>query len=308
MIRPRVKTYALFRTGLLAALVLCAAAGYSHAALIAYIPFDESASGTGTAFDQAPLELGANNGSFLGTATRTSGLIGTGAAIYGGANPSVSLGNFGGSVTASSGVSVEILFNSATLSGTLQSLFRKEDGSNRILLGFQDPANVNNNSGQFVGGTDEGIAGLSFGINENGTYRELDVELDGNDGRPTFASLNNGSLHHVVATYDGATGAKKIYIDGALIASVTTTTGVINWGGTGTGEIGSRLATNEFFSGKLDEFALYTHALDAQTVAAHWANVQQGNSYFAAVPSPAALPSGLLLMACTLGARRRHHE
>jgi hypothetical protein len=77
--------------------------------------------------------------------------------------------------------------------------FRKEDGdngNNRILLSFQ------NDNGVCCpdGGGGKGQV-LSFGLNIGGTYDEMDMPLDGINGRPTLAQLEDGNPHWILATY-----------------------------------------------------------------------------------------------------------
>ena len=265
--------------------------------LVTYVNFDESASGTGTAFDQ----VHANNGTFTGASSRTTGLIGTGAAdVPNVAANGVSLGNGQNGInnlfSFTSGITVEALFSSTMLSDAQHEIFRKEDGGNRILLSFQSGGNTNNASGQFVGGVDDGLPGLSFGLNVNGTYAEMDVELDGQDGRPTLADLNDGEIHHVAATYDALSGLKSIYIDGELIGQVDLPDNLdIVSGGAANAFIGSSNGSSEPFAGTLDEFAIYGAALSADEVAAHFRNVQFDVNYFAAIPEPTSVAMWILL-------------
>lgn len=138
---------------------------------------------------------------------------------------------------------------------------------------------------------------LSLGLDIGGAYNELDMPLDGQDGRPTLAYLENGNPHLVVATYDSASGAKDIYIDGSLAYSYGETPGsLLLSGGNAAAYIGNLNNGNEPFSGKIDEVAFWNNALTASQVSAQWTNVQNGRNYFAAVPEP----GGLLLAGCSL--------
>lgn len=260
------------------------------ASLVSYVPFNESASGNGTAFDQ----IHANNGTFAAATPRTTGLVGTGAiAVNGNAANSANLGSGQNGVnnlfSFTSGITVEALFSSTTLTNGLHEIFRKEDGNNRILLSFQNDANINNGSGQFVGGTDDNLPGISFGLNVNGTYAEMDVELDGQSGRPTLAALNNGLVHHLVATYDAATGLKSLYIDGALIGQLDLPDNLsIVSGGAANAFVGSSGGSSEAFNGVLDEFAIYNRALSGSDIYGHYINSLNGLSYFA-TPEPSSV-------------------
>lgn len=72
--------------------------------------------------------------------------------------------------------------------------------------------------------------------------------------------LNNGSWHHVATTYDGTT--RRIYLNGVQVAQDTP-------GANGATAANFRIgSTNngEFFSGTLDDIAVYNHALTAAEV------------------------------------------
>jgi hypothetical protein len=231
--------------------------------LISYWDFDEAAGPVpGFLLDFAYDRQGDRDGSFVGTVTRVPGLIGLGAAGF--------------SVT--NGLTVEALATT-TWNGLDQAeFFRKEDGGNRILLSFQSGGNINNNSGQLVGTA--GTPGISFGANVNGAYQELDIAFDGLDGRPSLAEINDGGIHHFVATLDAASGFKAIYVDGALIGSVDVGDGVtLTTGGTAPAMIGAS-GGREPFAGLLDEVAIYREGLTAGEVETHFSRVQGGRNYF----------------------------
>jgi hypothetical protein len=81
--------------------------------------------------------------------------------------------------------------------------------------------------------------------------------------------LNDGSWHHVVFTRAQATGAIRLYVDGASVASGTASTSSL------TAEPSltfGRLATGgNAYAGSLDEIAVYNTALTPATVAFHYA-------------------------------------
>ncbi len=160
-------------------------------------------------------------------------------------------------------------------------IFRKEDADRRILLSFQ-----NDLGGQqvVIPVVDPGPC-LTFGLNLEGIgYNEMDMRLDGISGRPTLAELQDGKPHHLVATYDAATGLKAIYIDGTLRFRHRFPPGTrIVTGGNNPAIIGNSQPQDEPFNGVLDEFAFYDFALTPAEVAGHWRNVQAGRNYFGAV-------------------------
>ncbi|WP_394553141.1 LamG-like jellyroll fold domain-containing protein [Agromyces sp. MMS24-JH15] len=85
----------------------------------------------------------------------------------------------------------------------------------------------------------------------------------------TDQPFNDGAWHHVVATQSSA--GMKLYVDGALAGTNPQTQaqgydgywragGDVTWG-----------SSSPWFDGVIDEFAVYPIALDAQTVASHYA-------------------------------------
>ncbi|MCS7306838.1 MAG: PEP-CTERM sorting domain-containing protein [Thermoguttaceae bacterium] len=252
---------------------------------VSYWNFDEAASGTGTAYDL----FDGNDGSFVNNATRTAGLIGPGAALFdysGGQQPGVNVGSGVGqqnTFSFTTGITVEALIQPSQNLGTnrYEEIFRKEDGSNRILFSFQEYGTI-----------------LSFGLNTGG-YQELDMPLDGLSGRPTLAYFKDGKPHHVAATYDSATGEKAIWVDGVKRYSTLLPAGtLITSGGSAAAYIGNVSWLNEPFTGVIDEVAIYNKALPAWELWHHYQNVRLGQYYFA-VPEPSswalALAGGVLL-------------
>ncbi len=118
-----------------------------------------------------------------------------------------------GTMACSSGITIEAMVI-PQWSGQWQDydeIFRKEDGIYRVLLGFQNDGNV----GDYADPEVPSGPCLSFGLHlETIGYSELDMPLDGRDGRPGLNDLKDGMPHHIVATYDSFTGQKAIYIDG----------------------------------------------------------------------------------------------
>lgn len=269
-----------------------ALAGISRPGLVSYYNFDEADRGTALAVDRAA----DNDGLFQGTASRVPGLLGTGAARFN--NTVGDAINVGTNFSATAGISLEALITSEFRADPAfddeDHIFRKEDSDGRILLAFDQGADF---SEVPVG---PGPV-LSFGLNVGGTYGELNMPLDGQDGRPSVEEITAG-VHHIVATYDGATGRKAIYIDGTE-RFATTLSGSITSGGPEAAYIGNggQIVGFDGYAGEIDEFAFYDRALSPAEIGQHFRNVQTGNSYF--VPLPAAIwPAGALLAA--IAARR----
>jgi hypothetical protein len=180
-----------------------------------------------------------------------------------------------GLLSFSTGISIEALIVSQWSGKPFDydEIWRKEDGNSRVLLSFQNDGTKN--AGFSVPRVAPGPC-LSFGmqITTPGSavprYDELDMPLDGRDGRPTVAELTDGRPHHVVATFDSFTGMKAIFIDGQLRFSHAYPAGsLIVSGGPEPAFIGSHCGTTENFAGAIDELSLYDFALSADEVAEH---------------------------------------
>lgn len=260
---------------------------------VCYWAFDEEARGrpsTPASSGGLPIDLGP-------TATVCAGIVGRGAVdfdntagayarVRGGTADKVGLGT----LSAAEGISIEALFISRWSGAFMDydEIYRKEDGTCRVLLSFQNDGTRNASLSE-----PEVAAGpcLSFGLHVSGRgYRELDMPLDGREGRPDVAALTDGRPHHVVATFDSFTGVKAIFIDGVLRSTHTYPIGsLIMSGGPAPATIGS-LDGRENFHGVIDEVALYDFALTAEEIAHHAARARRGERYFgdaALVPNAA---------------------
>jgi hypothetical protein len=223
----------------------------------------------------------------LGRAVRrVAGLVGGGALAFdntmdsfvrveGGTGEEVGTGG----MACTSGISIEAMFVSRWAGGfrDYDEIFRKEDGIYRILLSFQ-----NDDWDYDVPPVAAGPC-LSFGLHlEQHGYSELDLPLDGREGRPRVADLTDGKPHHVVATYDSFTGRKAIYIDGQPRFEHTFPVGsLVLSGGPAPAEVGNT-RRHEPFHGILDEVAFYDFALTSDEVAAHFRSASSGRTYFGA--------------------------
>jgi hypothetical protein len=293
--------------------------GISAAGLVSYWNFDEATAGTTPALDL----VGGNDGTFMQSAAHTTGLIGAGAArfnnvagLFAGnvAGDGVNVG-VGTGMSPAGGVTVEALVRSEwepTLVGAApdapgypnyDTIFRREDAvgsDDRLLLALQ-----NDGHNAFASPPVPEGPVLSFGLMVGGEYRELDMPLDGADGRPSLADLTSGAAHHVVATYDAATGLKAIYFDGALRWS-TIESGPVALTVTGSTMIGENPHVGiEPFAGVIDEVAFYDTALPPTDVAKHYANVLAGQNYFVPEPGGALISVATLIMSTTIRRRRR---
>lgn len=227
---------------------------------------------------------------------RVAGLVGDGAMWFDNTGAAaINVGNGGGAQLGagefgvSSGLTIEVLAiirwpeqrNLGEGVRAYDEIFRKEDGPKRMLLSFQDDGGAW--QPMIPKFTPNGPT-LSFGLHLAGEdYSELEVPLDGQQGRPSLDDLRDERPHHIVATYDSWSGVKALYIDGQLCQQARFPRGaLIEAGGPTDATIGNMANGNEPYSGILDEVALYDFALTAEEVAAHWRRAQTGQNYFGA--------------------------
>src|SRR4030095_4953586 len=123
----------------------------------------------------------------------------------------------------------------------------------------------------------------------NGTCADVDVPVDGQNGRPTLAALQNGAVHHVAATFNPQTGLKAIYIDGVMVFSITIV-GPLNANNPANAIIGNSEVNGAApLSGALDEGAYWGREWSAYEVSGHATAIQAGRNYFAPVGGSATL-------------------
>jgi len=232
-------------------------------------------------------------------AARVDGIVGAGAMSFDNSRDAVvNVGNGGGTrfgagqFGVSSGLTIEVL-TIVQWSGDGKSnnrpldydeIFRKEDGPQRMLLCFQNDGGARQRT---IPALQRWGPTLSFGLHLAADgYSELEVPLDGRNGRPSLESLRDGRPHHIVATYDSWSGLKALYIDGKLMQQAQFPEGtLILSGGPTDATIGNMASGAEPYSGIIDEVAIYDFALSREEVAEHWENVQQGKNYFGIEPT-----------------------
>ena len=131
---------------------------------------------------------------------------------------------------------------------------------------------------------------------------------------PTGGTVTPGAWQHVVGVYTGSTAS--LYINGVLVAGPTTASGYLpNANTTVPLIIGATSLENRTFDGLVDEVAVYSGALSASVIAAHYAAATTNNAGYGAQilashplaywrldePAFAGLPSGTLPVAFNLG-------
>ncbi len=126
--------------------------------------------------------------------------------------------------------------------GGYKEIFRKEDGSDRILFSFQHNGTI-----------------LSLGLNIGG-YVECDAPTD-----PRV--LLDGNWHHAAASFDGK--QMRVYLDGREIHHCRRP-GTIRAGGGASSFIGSSGGAGEHFQGAIDDLVIVPAAVDAKRIAAEY--------------------------------------
>jgi len=119
-------------------------------------------------------------------------------------------------------------------------------------------------TGNYIELISQGFSGAGFyiGHSPGGVIRVGDAWI--NTGVP-FPS--DSALHHYAVVVDGTAGTSKLYIDGALAASINIAIGTTT-GGTDT-RFGRQFDPfGEFFNGGIDDVRIYDNALSASEVSA----------------------------------------
>ena len=120
--------------------------------------------------------------------------------------------------------------------------------------------NVSQNNQVILGGHVDHIVNIIFNrsssgqiylfLSSNGSTWDI-VDADSNAaGRSTTSSWTNGAWHHMVLNWDGST--YKLFIDGALEASISSSSGLYSTLGFTFGKLGA--AADYYFNGYIDEF------------------------------------------------------
>ncbi|MBI2652878.1 LamG domain-containing protein, partial [Candidatus Woesearchaeota archaeon] len=114
----------------------------------------------------------------------------------------------------------------------------------------------------------------SFAINNAGSDLSFNTWFGAgpsNDNlQSSSAGINDKNWHHLAATFDAGTGVKRIYVDGAQIATSTTVSGTPGTAGTEVtiGRV-TEFPTSFIFAGTLDEVAIYNISLSSEIIAKH---------------------------------------
>ncbi len=239
---------------------------------------------------------GGNNG-LLGTdVTTAEGLIGDGAlAMQNSTGSFVNVGpGKGNNFSVTDGITIEAVMipEWSGAENTTATIFSKHDASGPLAVAFQHDGDT---ATRDVPISPSMQPVLSFGLTTGGTYSELDMPLDGMDGRPALADVQDGSPHHIACVYHSSTGIKTIYVDGAACFTADLQPGsAIASGGGADALIGNIDDLSRPFSGRIDEVAFWERGLPAEEIAIHYNNMLQDYSYFALPPENTEDSPGLV--------------
>ncbi len=172
-----------------------------------------------------------------------------------------------GTNTNGSGIVTHGSQTAAPSSWSAELWFQTTSTSGGKLIGFENSQNGNGTNT----GTDKHIY-----MSTNGRLHVGVFSSNQNRVASTTEAYNDGLWHHVVAT-QGADGL-RLYVDGQQVASTTyttsrTSTGWWRVGGgylTGWANAPAGNVSNHYFAGAIDEVAVYSTALSAATVSAHY--------------------------------------
>ena len=109
----------------------------------------------------------------------------------------------------------------------------------------------------------------SYSLQFDGSQLEFKIDQPGGSRRLQASSgpIQVGHAYYVVGTFDGA--MQRLYIDGVEVANAVRPTEAISTNGDEL-RIGSWNGSEEFFDGTIDEVAVYTAALSAARIDAHY--------------------------------------
>lgn len=187
---------------------------------------------------------GSNTGTVSGTTfTTTDALFGTYSASFDGSNDSIQINAFTGFTNYNFTLSIWI----------------KTTDTLSYITSFRDPMYITFGPGLYSGGT------IGMGIYDGtNPYFINNTAMQG---------INDGEWHHIVMTHDGIN--LKGYIDGSIIATVSTGTTTQSPFGTNTNRIGVRGDGNTAaaYNGLVDQLRLFNRALEGDEVFKLYAEV-----------------------------------
>ncbi len=144
---------------------------------------------------------------------------------------------------------------------SIEAWFKSSSATQQVIVTATDPNNTLQPYQQ----------GVLVELESNGTLRYLHREPSGSSGGTniyTTGAYDDGNWHYVVATKAGST--MSLYVDGSLIGTATDTSTVSYPSDITIGQLG-RGRTGRAFTGSIAQVAVYSSALSATRIAAHYA-------------------------------------
>ncbi len=202
--------------------------------------------------------VAANNGTAMGAAT-TATSLGTGQGIC-------NVGVFDG---ANDYIAIPTLYDQLKGTFTLSVWLNTTQLGNNIDWQAPGITGVEQNGGQddiFIGWLDT-VGRIGFNVKNDTSFLSASVVSDGN-------------WHHVAFTRDMGTGVTQIYVDGVLEGTRTQTTGLVGNSFNGIGRVTNTGAPLPlYFTGKLDEYKVFSSVLSASAIAAGYNNELAGKNW-----------------------------
>ena len=187
---------------------------------------------------------------------------------YNGAESSITYvaGEYGGAASFNgSNSSIQInTFSGFTNYNFTLSIWIKTTDTVGYITSFRDPIYITFGTGIYSAGSNG--MGIYDGTN---SYYINNTAMQG---------INDGNWHHIAMTHDGTN--LKGYIDGSIIATVSTGTTTQSSGGTNYNRIGLRADgnTSSAYNGLVDQLRLYNSALSENDISNIYNNEVQANS------------------------------
>ena len=187
---------------------------------------------------------------------------------YNGAESSITYvaGEYGGAASfngSNSGIQINTFSGFTNYNFTL-SIWIKTTDTVGYITSFRDPIYITFGTGIYSAGSNG--MGIYDGTN---SYYINNTAMQG---------INDGNWHHIAMTHDGTN--LKGYIDGSIIATVSTGTTTQSSGGTNYNRIGLRADgnTSSAYNGLVDQLRLYNSALSENDISNIYNNEVQANS------------------------------
>lgn len=183
-------------------------------------------------------------------------------------------GNANDLVSAVNGTTVGGVAYTADRFGTANSAcsFNGTDAG----IDIAGPISMNTNTfvtvSMWVKATDAGydtyfITSSLFGFWYNGTFSKIQFVAGTNEPNFAEADLSLNTWTHVVGTYDNATLAINIYVNGVFVRSELKPSPIVGTMDVSTLHLGYMAVPTDYWAGEIDDFRVYNRVLSAAEIA-----------------------------------------